>query len=127
MPADWFAQCRGTIMVGNISNILVSTEPTILTTDWGRTEGPVWHPEGHLTFVDLEGSRLLRWDTDGRVSVVRQDTGEGNGCTLDRQGHLIMCEGADHRRVTRLEPDGSITTLAETWQGKRFSKPNEVI
>ena len=70
---------------------------------------------------------MLRWDDNGQVSVVRQDTGEGNGCTLDRQGRLIMCEGADHRRVTRLEPDGSVTTLAEAWQGKRFSKPNDVI
>jgi gluconolactonase len=114
-------------MAGDLSNILVSTEPTILTTGWGRTEGPVWHPQGYLTFVDLEGSRLLRWDTDGRVSVVRQNTGEGNGCTLDRRGHLIMCEGADHRCITRLEPDGSVTTLAEMWQGKRFNKPNDVI
>jgi gluconolactonase len=114
-------------MAGDLSNILVSTEPTILTTGWGRTEGPVLHPEGYLTFVDLEGSRLLRWDTDGRVSVVRQNTGEGNGCTLDRQGRLIMCEGADHRRITRLEPDGSVTTLVGTWQGKRFNKPNDVI
>jgi gluconolactonase len=115
------------MMAGDLSDILLSPEPTILNTGWGRTEGPVWHPEGYLTFVDLEGSRLLRWDTDGRVSVVRQDTGEGNGCTLDRQGRLIMCEGADHRCVTRLEPDGTVTTLAGTWQGKRFNKPNDVI
>jgi gluconolactonase len=114
-------------MAGDISNILVSTEPTILTTGWGRTEGPIWHPQDYLTFVDLEGSRLLRWDTNGQVSVVRQNTGEGNGCTLDRQDRLIMCEGADHRRITCLEPDGSVTTLAETWQGKRFNKPNDVI
>ena len=114
-------------MAGNLSNILVSTVPTVLTTGWGRTEGPVWHPEGYLTFVDLEGSRLLRWDAGGQVSVVRQNTGEGNGCTLDRQGRLIMCEGADHRRITRLEPDGSVTTLVEKWQGKRLNKPNDVI
>src|SRR5919106_1432110 len=90
-------------MAGDLSNILISTEPTILTTGWGRTEGPVWHPQDYLTFMDLEGSRLLRWDTDGRVSVARQNTGEGNGCTLDRQGRLIMCEGADHRCITRLD------------------------
>jgi gluconolactonase len=115
------------MMAGDLSDILLSPEPTILTTGWGRTEGPLWHPQGCLTFVDLEGSRLLRWDTNGQVSVVRQNTGEGNGCTLDRQGRLIMCEGADHRRITRLEPDGSVTILAETWQGKRFNKPNDVI
>jgi gluconolactonase len=77
--------------------------------------------------VDLAGSRLLRWDTNGQVTVVRENTGEGNGCTLDRQGRLIMCEGADHRRITRMDADGVVTTIAERWQGKRFNKPNDVV
>ena len=59
--------------------------------------------------------------------MVREGTGEGNGCTLDRQGRLIMCEGAGHRRVTRMDSDGTVTTIAERYQGKRFSKPNDVI
>jgi gluconolactonase len=58
---------------------------------------------------------------------VREHTGEGNGCTLDRQGRLIMCEGADHRRITRMDKDGAVTTIAERWQGKRFNKPNDVV
>jgi hypothetical protein len=44
-------------MAGDLSNILVSPEPTILTTGWGRTEGSLWHLQGYLTFVDLEDSR----------------------------------------------------------------------
>ena len=92
-------------MPENLSSLLVSTEPTLLTTGWGRTEGPVWHAAGYVTFVDLAGSRLLRWDPNGQVTVVREHTGEGNGCTLDRQGRLIMCEGADHRRITRMDAD----------------------
>ena len=71
-------------MSENLSNVLHSTEPTLLTTGWGRTEGPLWHAEGYVTFVDLAGSRLLRWDPNGQVTVVREQTGEGNGCTLDR-------------------------------------------
>ena len=59
--------------------------------------------------------------------MVREDTGEGNGCTLDRQGRLLMCEGAAHRRVTRMEADGTLTPIAERWDGKRFNKPNDVI
>ena len=70
-------------MSENLSTILQSTEPTLLTTGWGRTEGPLWHAEGYVTFVDLAGSRLLRWDPHGQVTVVREQTGEGNGCTLD--------------------------------------------
>ena len=58
---------------------------------------------------------------------MREHTGEGNGCTLDRQGRLIMCEGADHRRITRMDADGTVTAIAERWQGKRFNKPNDVV
>ncbi|MDH3442951.1 MAG: SMP-30/gluconolactonase/LRE family protein [Deltaproteobacteria bacterium] len=114
-------------MAENLADIFESTEPVLLTSGWGRAEGPLWHPEGYVTFVDLEGNRLLHWDPNGSVTVVRENTGEGNGCTLDRQGRLIMCEGADHRRITRMEKDGTVTAIAERWQGKRFNKPNDVV
>jgi len=54
-------------------------------------------PGGYVTCVDLAGSRLWRWDpADNTVTVVREQAGEGHGCTLDLQGRLITCEGADH-------------------------------
>src|SRR5262245_11445370 len=118
---------QGAVLRLHLSSLLVSTEPTVLTTGWGRTEGPLWHAEGYVTFVDLAGSRLLRWDPTGQVAVVREQTGEGNGCTLDRQGRLIMCEGADHRRITRMDTAGAVTAIAERWQGKRFNKPNDIV
>ena len=114
-------------MVEDLSAILESDKPTHLATGLGATEGPLWHPQGYLTFVDLRGSRLLRLDPDGGVSVVREHTGEGNGCTFDRQRRLIMCEGADHRCITRMVADGTITTIADRWEGKRFNKPNDVV
>ncbi len=113
-------------MADDLSSVLESGDHTLLASGQGRTEGPLWHPDGFLTFVDLEGSRLLRWDTDGSLSVAREDTGEGNGCTLDRQGRLLMCE-AERKRVTRAEPDGSITSIADSWEGKRLNRPNDVI
>jgi gluconolactonase len=113
-------------MTDGLAAIIESPEPTLLATDLGATEGPLWHPGGYLTFVDLQGSRLLRWDAAAGVQVIREQTGEGNGCTLDRQGRLIMCEGA-HRRITRMEVDGTITTLADRWQGKRLNRPNDIV
>jgi gluconolactonase len=92
----------------------------------GDSEGPVWHPAGYLTFVWFRDSKLVRWDPDGTVTVVRENTGGGNGCTLDRQNQLIMCEGT-HRAVTRTEPDGTITVIADKWQGKRLNRPNDVV
>ena len=114
-------------MPDKLGEILTSPEHTLVATDLGPTEGPLWHPEGYLTFVDLVGNRLQRWDQDTGVSVIRQNTGEGNGCTFDRQGRLLMCEGADHRCITRMEPDGTVTTIADRWEGNRFHKPNDVI
>ena len=114
-------------MVGDLSSVLESGDHTLSASGLGRTEGPLWHPEGFLTLVDLDGSRLLRWDTDGTVSVMREGTGEGNGCTFDRQGRLLMCEGADHRRLTRMDASGAVTAVAETYSGKRFNKPNDVV
>ena len=113
-------------MPDDLSSVLDSEEHTLLASGQGRTEGPLWHPGGFLSFVDLEGSRLLRWDTDGSLSVAREDTGEGNGCTLDRQGRLLMCE-AQRKRVTRQETDGSITSIADSFDGKPLNRPNDVI
>jgi gluconolactonase len=38
-----------------------------------------------------------------------------------------MCEGADHRRMTRMDAAGTVTTIAERWQGKRFNTPNDLV
>ena len=115
-------------MADNLGGLLAETELTLLDGSLDRTEGPLWHPGGYLTFVDLAREHLLKWDPNtGETTVVRENTGEGNGCTFDRQGNLLMCEGADHRCVTRMDADGNITTIADRWDGKRFNKPNDVI
>lgn len=114
-------------MADDLSEIIESPGPELLATGFAITEGPLWHPAGYVTFVDLRCNQLLRWDPSGEVNVVRRGTGEGNGCTLDPQGRLVMCEGSDHRRITRMEADGSIVTLAQQWQGKRLNKPNDIV
>ena len=97
-----------------------------LATGFVFTEGPVWHPEGFLYFVDIRRSQLLRWIPGQQPFVVQEDTKGGNGLTFDLQGRLIMCEG-DNRRVARTERDGSISVLADRWEGKRLNRPNDVV
>ena len=58
--------------------------------------------------------------------MVRENTNGGNGLTFDLQRRLIMCEGGN-RRVSRTEPDGKITVLADRWEGKRLNMPNDVV
>ena len=114
-------------MADDLSGILESTEVTTLADAGGNTEGPLYHPDGSVTFVDMTHSRLLRWSSQRGLETVRTGTGEGNGCTLDPEGRLLMCEGADRRRITRMDASGTVTAIAEHWQGKRFNKPNDVI
>jgi gluconolactonase len=69
---------------------------------------------------------MLRWLEDtGEVSVFRQPSNYSNGNTRDRQGRLVTCEH-DSRRVTRTEYDGTITVLADHYQGKPFNAPNDL-
>jgi gluconolactonase len=92
------------------------------------SEGPAWFPAGrYLVWSDIPNNRMLRWDeTDGSVSVFRQPANNSNGNTRDGQGRLVSCEHLT-RRVTRTEHDGSITVIADKWQGKRLNSPNDVV
>ncbi len=58
--------------------------------------------------------------------MFRQPCGNTNGHTVDRQGRLVSCEHSG-RRVSRTEFDGSIITIADKWQGKRFNSPNDAV
>ncbi|MDQ2092299.1 SMP-30/gluconolactonase/LRE family protein [Marimonas arenosa] len=90
-------------------------------------EGPVWFNE-HATLVwsDIPNQRLLRWTEGVGVSVFRSRSNFANGNTRDRQGRLISCEHGG-RRVTRTEPDGSFTVIADSYGGKRLNSPNDVV
>lgn len=91
-------------------------------------EGPAYFAAGrYLVWSDIPNDRMLRFDeTDGSVSVFRQPAGNSNGNTTDREGRLVTCEHGG-RRVSRTEHDGSITTLADKWRGKRLNSPNDVV
>lgn len=90
-------------------------------------EGPVWLADQDCLIVsDLPNDRLLRWSEHGGVSVYRAPAGFENGHARDRQGRLVGCSHR-HRCITRVELDGSITVLAERFEGKRLNSPNDVV
>ena len=89
-------------------------------------EGPVYFAEGDfLLWSDIPNDRIMRYsDADG-VSVFRQPAGYTNGHYRDRQGRLVSCEHGN-RRVSRTEPDGSVITLADNYEGNRLNSPNDL-
>jgi gluconolactonase len=99
-----------------------------LATGMRWSEGPVWFGDGrYLLWSDLPNNRIMKWEEEtGAVSVFRKPSGNANGNTRDRQGRLVTCEH-EARRVTRTEYDGTITILADRFEGKRLNSPNDVV
>jgi gluconolactonase len=91
-------------------------------------EGPVWFGDGrYFLWSDIPNNRMMRWDEEtGAVSVFRKPSNNSNGNTRDRQGRLLTCEH-DARRITRTEYDGSITVIADHFDGKPLNSPNDIV
>lgn len=93
----------------------------------GPAEGPVWWQEGgYLLFSDIGNNRRMKWEPGRGITLVQQPTNEANGLTRDRQGRLVACEHLA-RRVTRQDPDGSITVVANNYHSRRLNRPNDVV
>lgn len=90
-------------------------------------EGPAWFPAGrYLVWSDIPNNRMMRYDeTDGSVSVFRAGSHYSNGNSVDQQGRLVTCEHHG-RRVSRTEHDGTITVLADRYNGKKLNSPNDL-
>jgi len=120
----------------NLANILCAAEPVFAPEAEARplgivafTEGPAWHIDGNVYFSDGVNNRIVRRDPDGVIQVYRTPSGKANGLLFDVAGRLVACEGANeggNRRVTRTECDGTITVLADRYEGRRFNSPNDL-
>lgn len=90
------------------------------------SEGPVWTGDAVL-FTDIRSNRIMRYSpSSGGCNTAFKDTAAANGLTRDRLDRLYVCEGGG-RRVARYEPDGTTTTLADRFEGKRLNEPNDIV
>jgi gluconolactonase len=99
-----------------------------IATGFRFTEGPVWYGDGrYLVFSDIPNDTLVRWDELTATSaILRHNAGHPDGSTRDHEGRLITCE-LGSRTLTRTEHDGTVTVLADTFEGLRLTGPNDVI
>jgi gluconolactonase len=115
-----------------LEKIISSSEPIKELADGfggpqGPAEGPLWWKEGrHLLFSDIHNNKRMKYVPGQGVSVVQEPTNQANGLTRDLQGRLLACEH-DTRRVTRQELDGSLTVIANSFQGRQLNRPNDVV
>ncbi len=91
-------------------------------------EGPAWNGVGrYLVWSDIPNNQQLRWiEDDNRVTVFRKPSGNSNGNTFDHEGRQISCEHGN-RRVARYEYDGSVTVIADSYEGRPLNSPNDAV
>ncbi len=91
-------------------------------------EGPAWNGVGrYLVWSDIPNNVQLRWiEEDSRVTTFRNPSGYSNGNTFDYEGRQLSCEHGG-RRVVRYENNGTITVIADHFEGKRFNSPNDIV
>src|SRR5688572_20908278 len=131
---DVWAQAARKIesMAPELDRIIGATEPIRELAggyggDIGPAVGPLWWAEGrYLLFNDIHTARRMKYTPGQGASVAMEKTNEANGITRDLQGRLVSAEHLT-RRVTRYESDGSLTVIANSFQGKRLLRPNDVI
>jgi gluconolactonase len=99
-----------------------------IATGFRWAEGPVWFGDMRcLLWSDIPNNRIMKWDEETEtVSVFRRPSNFANGNTRDHVGRLITCEHGT-RRVTRTEHDGTVTVIADGYDGRPLNSPNDVV
>lgn len=108
--------------------IVVNTAIQRLYTGTLWAEGVAWNGVGrYLVWSDIPNNRQMRWlEEDAHVAVFRSPSGYSNGNTFDFEGRQLSCEHGN-RRVARYEYNGTVTAIAEKFQGKRLNSPNDIV
>src|SRR5262249_44018760 len=105
-------------------------EPRLVQEGFVFTEGPVGTPDGGLYFSDIRPNRIYRLDTNGEISIVREQTNGANGLAVTGEGtgegDLRAAEG-EGKRISKRSRDGTVTTVTEGSEGKPFLAPNDLI
>jgi gluconolactonase len=99
-----------------------------IATGFRWVEGPTYCAAGrYLIFSDIPNNRMMRiLEDDNHLSVFRYPSMNSNGNTIDPQGRLVTAEHTG-RRITRTELDGTITIVADSYNGKKLNSPNDVV
>lgn len=91
------------------------------------TEGPAADADGNCFFTDSPNNRILVLRPDGKLEVWDKASQDANGMRFDAKGRLLACCGEDGARaVVRYEKDGKKTVLADRYNGKRLTAPNDL-
>lgn len=126
-------------------NAIVGNQLTVsvIASGYEWTEGPLWlEGDKKLLFSDVPTNTIYQWTEEKGASIYLTPsgyTGEAprggepgsNGLTLDDEGNLLLCHHGDRRiammNTSLAEPAADFTTISDTYNGKKFNSPNDLI
>ncbi len=142
LPSSAAEASRGVGSIERIDpafNALVPADAVIekVAGGFGFTEGPLWRPSGELWFSDLFANVTRALTPDGKDRVLIEEAGGKtsappgsyagpNGMAADKDGTVLVCQHND-RRIARIGKDLHLTGVIETFEGKRFNSPNDLV
>lgn len=101
------------------------TELKQVASEYKFTEGPAADQQGNVYFTDQPNNRILKWSTDGTISVYMEDAGRANGLFFDNQGNLIACAD-EYNELWLIDENKEVTVLVNDFEGKKLNGPNDV-
>ena len=110
-----------------LTRLLAQPDVESVADGFAYAEGPLWHPEGYLLFADSPRDRLHKLDPATKtMTVFRSPSNGATALGFDLQGRLLATEHRN-RRISRTDPDGSIVTVVDRFEGKRLNSPNDFV
>jgi gluconolactonase len=127
LPAQVPPPPEGTPMTPALERLLEDRQIAAIATGFSYAEGPAWRRDGYLLFADSPRNRIHRLDPrTGQLALYRDPSGIATALAFDREGRLLATEHAN-RRISRTEPNGTVVTLVDHYQGKRLNSPNDLV
>ena len=89
------------------------------------TEGPAVDKQGNVYFTDQPNDRIMKWSTDGKLSVFLEKTGRANGMYFDKKGNLLSCSDMENE-IWSIDKKGKHIVLLTAYKDKKLNGPNDL-
>ncbi|WP_276369256.1 SMP-30/gluconolactonase/LRE family protein [Chryseolinea sp. H1M3-3] len=107
------------------SVVAKGAKPVLVSSDFIFTEGPAVDADGNIFFTDQPNDKIMKWSTDGTLSVFMEGAGRSNGLFFDNEGHLISCADRNNQ-LWQIDKNKNVTILVKDFEGKKLNGPNDV-
>ena len=99
--------------------------PVLVSSEFLFTEGPAVDAEGNVYFTDQPNDKIMKWSTDGSLSVFMEGTGRSNGLFMDKNGNLFACADLNNQ-LWMIDKCKNVTVLVKDFEGKKLNGPNDL-